>query len=174
MRKISFPVVLVMLFVSCRKQKTSADCINLTQNTSMTTVSFKSNYTIQFPADYEGSGMTGFEGNLFFKNKTNKTVAFSYIYCSPLHCEDFGRQLAQPTQDTIVTHVNNNPVILDKKLSFCDNNSPIAVFYFNEITNANGVLFWNENGIYKEALSISYNNTTQQEVVDIIRTIRRK
>ena len=68
MKNLLLLFFMAVLFGSCRKL-VSDNCIFLKQTEGWQTENFKSKYTIQFPADYTGTGMIGFEGNIFYKKK---------------------------------------------------------------------------------------------------------
>jgi len=173
MRIIPLLLFISLLVGSCRKVVCD-DCISLKQTESWQTEQFKTNYTIEFPADYTGIGMTGFEGNIFYKKRSDNSVVLEYNYCGPLHCSDFGDELALPEPSQVEILVANKTVYLDKKIRLCaDGGAAIALFYYNEAANANGLLYWLDEGKYKKALNISYAYSRHDEVVKIVRGIKK-
>ena len=89
--KILYILFILLIVCSCNDNDEQIDknCVENKQMDNWITESFKSNYSIQFPSNYEGQGMVGFEGNMFSKIRSDSLVELSYIYCSPLYCEDF-------------------------------------------------------------------------------------
>ena len=101
--------VVMLLFISCTKGTdiVSNVCIPHAENPAWNTILFKNDHTIQFPNNYEGRGMVGFEGNTFIKQRSDNKIIFKYAYCGPLYCEEFGRELSLKLPDTIVVNDKN-------------------------------------------------------------------
>ncbi|MEI9943404.1 MAG: hypothetical protein WDN26_04220 [Chitinophagaceae bacterium] len=66
------------------------------------------------------------------------------------------------------------PVNLGKRIEFTDNGETIGIFYHNEADVSFGRLFWKDNSFFKEALDVRYKKQDQQEIIDIIKTIKKK
>ena len=66
--KIQYMSFILLIVCSCNdnEEQIDMDCVENKQMGYWITELFKSNYTIQFPSNYEGQGMVGFEGNIFF------------------------------------------------------------------------------------------------------------
>ncbi len=146
----------------------------LSQNSNWITSDYKNNYTIQFPANYSGVGKVGFEGNIFSKLRNDSSVVFSYAYCSPLFCTDFGDTLFEPLPNSINIKINDTTINLNQQTTFCYSNRKTAILYYNKNNNAYARLYWKDAGVYKQALEISYNYSRLQEILNIIKTIKEK
>jgi hypothetical protein len=136
---------------SCDKEEyqISTDCVEVSDNTEWITENFKTNYIIQFPDNYEGSGMIGFEGKVFAKNRIDNKIEFNYSFCKPTYCSDFGEALKMPIPNSIkVKDKANNEVILNSKKEFCLNGSLIGVFYFNSEMSSTGKLYMEQGSEY--------------------------
>lgn len=161
--------------VVCKEDRVHCQCIEMSQNQNWATENFKTNYTIQFPGDYEGFGMVGFEGNTFRKNRDDEMIVLSYSYCGPLYCDDFGDTLGVPTPNSIMAKdENGGNVILNSKNEFCLNGSTIGILYYNTEINSTGIFFIKINNSYLEGLTIFFTNTEYPEVQEILKTISKK
>lgn len=147
-------------------------CIQIAQNPDWNTEDIKSDYTIQFPDNYEGNGLIGFEGNTFSKTRVDKKIEFSHRFCSATYCYDFGLALKEPIPSSLVTEdKNRNELTLGSRKEFCSNNEIIGYFYFNEEESATGKYYMKRDSVYLEALTIYFSNIEIQEVENIIKTI---
>jgi hypothetical protein len=174
-KNLGFIILCLILTISCKKEATNTNSITLSQNSDWTTLEFKNNYTIQFPADYFGEGRIGFEGNIFRKEKNDSSVVFSYDYCSPLFCQDFGDTLFQSFPNSINIKINDITITLNQESIFHDSSSSqTAILYYNDKDNAHARLYWKDNGMYKQVLEVAFNYSRLQEVLDIIKTIKEK
>lgn len=161
--------ILLTIFTSCDEE---IDCIEIFETSDWTTENFKSNYTIQFPDNYEGTGMVGFEGNFFFKNRSDDKVVIRYNYCGPLFCEDFGDSLITPNPSSVTAQDSfNNDVVLSLRKDFCLNNNIEGIFYYNEELVSTGVYYMKQGSEYMEGLTTYFANTESQEVENIIKSI---
>jgi hypothetical protein len=181
--KIIAILIIIILITNCKKDNSieNAACNNLTTADGWTTINFKTNYTIQVPSGYKGSGMAGFEGNTFFKFSNDTTIILEYGYCNDLFCTDFGDTL-QTTIPLIikVKDNSNNLITLDKIQKFCQNAETIGVLYFSNdsISNSklywNGRLYWKDNGLFKQAMQIKFQASGLETVNEIIETIKSR
>jgi hypothetical protein len=167
-------LLIPLLIFSCKREVDKKDCVTLSQNPDWTTSDFKSNYTIQLPANYTGNGRVRFEGFIYDKKRDDNSIIFSYSYCFAVFCADFGESLSEPFPGSINITANNSTITLDQKTTFCSDNVQAAVLYYNNDNDSHARLYWKENGVYKQALEISYNHARHQEVLDIIKTIKEK
>ncbi len=175
MRNSLFVFALVILLGSCSKESEEVCCSQtLQQQDHWSIENFKPSYTIQLPAIYAGSGMMGFEGNTFFKRRTDNSVVLQYSYCSPLYCTDFGNALADKTPSSIDIIISSNVITLDRKETFCNGIEKVGIYYYNTDPEAYGRLYWKQDGKYVEALQVNYNASRHKEVVAILRTIKSK
>jgi len=183
MKKIIFLLVIIAFSVGCKKDNVieNTACNNMTTIDSWLTVSFKTNYTIQVPSGFEGSGMEGFEGNTFFKFSNDTTIILEYGYCNDLFCNDFGDTLQTTIPSRIKVRDNsNNLITLDKIQKFCQNAETIGVLYYSNDTISNSKLYWNsrlywkDNGLFKQAMQIKFSASGLETVNEIIETIKSK
>lgn len=97
------------------------------------------------------------------------------MFCSPLWCADFGTDLNNPNQTQIsAIDQNGRQVILSKKKKICENETVVGIYFYNNNSTITGKLFWEQNNNYKEALTIYYEKNFQNEVEQIIKTIKKK
>jgi hypothetical protein len=176
---------IAIALISCRKEKSETptdppsqpinNSVPMQQHATWTAIPFKTDYTIQLPAEYQGIGMAGIEGNIFIKRRTDTTVTFKYGFCNSLRCNDFGATLKNPAPASVEYRNGNFAITLDKRLAFHNSDSQrVAILYYSGEQYAHGKLYWNENGVFKDALEIFYISARHQEVLDIIKTIKRK
>lgn len=133
---------------------------------------FKPDFTIEFPDDYEGVGMTGFEGPIFFKNRIDSSVLLSYYYCSPLYCEAFGDTLSNIEIESFEFIDQDGSVfLLDQKIEFCRNSETEAFLFHNSTDWTRGIYFMNPDEAWQEALRLEFDNKEINEVVKILGTI---
>ena len=175
-RTILSLIIILTILTSCEKKEeekiTISDCITISQNPNWTTENFKTNYTIQFPNTYEGTGMTGFEGNIFNKNRVDDKVELKYAFCGALLCNDFGDALDVPIPNSVTAKdKDNNDIILNSKKEFCLNTNTIGILYYNIEMNSTGKYYIKQGSDYLEGLTIYFSNTEYQEVENIIKTI---
>lgn len=127
-------------------------------------------YTIKFPAGYEGPGAVGFEGLSFGKNRVDKRATFSYSFCGPLLCNEYGDPLFGGTPAT-VTYKGQT---LAKQITLTQGSTTRGIFYYSETAKAIGVLYLLDGIQLKESLNVQFDNDVQAEVIAVIRTIQPK
>jgi len=175
MKKIMISlVVFLTIIASCDKEEMpeQSDCIEMSENSNRTTEDFKTNFTIQFPNNYEGTGMVGFEGNIFNKKRIDDKVELTYSFCGSLYCDDFGDALEVLIPNSIIAKdKENNEVILNSKKEFCLNGNIKGVLYYNTELSSIGKYYIKQDSEYLDGLTIYFNNTEYQEVENIIKTI---
>lgn len=172
-------VTLIILVSACKKDEQVDDslnnnCIKHQSNPNWNTENFKSDFTIQFPNNYEGGIIPGFEGSTFFKQRTDSVISMEYGFCSPLFCYEFGDSLNQPYPSSISTTYNSQQMILDKSIIFCINDTIKGIFYYKENPNTIGKLYILRINMFREALIVKYELREQNEVENILRTIKTK
>jgi hypothetical protein len=181
--KIIAILIPIISIAYCKKDNSieNAECNNLTTVESWTTINFKTNYTMQVPSGFKGSGMDGFEGNTFFKFSNDTTIILEYGYCNDLFCNDFGDTLPTIIPVSIIVKDNSNNLIrLDKIQRFCQNAETIGVLYYSNdsISNRklywNGRLYWKDNGLFKQAMQIKFPASEFETAKGIIETIKSK
>lgn len=176
-------LITIILITNCKKDNSieNAACNNMTTIDSWTTISFKTNYTIQVPSGFEGIGMAGFEGNTFFKLSSDTTIILEYGYCNDLFCNDFGDTLQTNLPLSIKVKDNsNNLITLDKIQRFCQNAETVGVLYYSNDNISNRNLYWNsrlylkDNGLFKQAMQIKFPASGLETVNEIIETIKSR
>lgn len=161
---------LLLLQVECKKADDSTkenpkDTIWLVEN-------FKSNYTIQFPESYEGIGMYGFEGNMFTKIRSDGKILFSYQYCHPLGCENFGDTLEIPAPNSVLAlDAEENEIILDLVEQIIVGGDTVGILYYIDEEQSTAKYFMKEGDELLEGLSIFYAKSEANEVEEILLSI---
>ena len=150
------------------------NCITVTQVANWITEPFKYQYTIQFPSSYEGIGMAGFEGNIFRKTRTDNQVNFSYSFCSPVYCEDFGSSLISPIPDSFSVYVNNVGIFFDQKKEFCSNGEIEGIFYHTSTASAQGLYYMRRDTNFLQGLNVEFEISELTEVENILKTIQEE
>lgn len=165
------------LITGCHKGSGSAvpDSRELSQHPGWTAEKFKNDYTIQFPSRFEGS-VKGFEGNVFAKQDVADSLYFSYAFCSPTFCSDFGDTLSGADRTTItgVFPYAQAGILLTHRTNFTDSGTLTAIFYYDEASLSDGKLFWKDGDVFKEALNVRYAKAALPEVLEILGTIRTR
>jgi hypothetical protein len=179
MKPVTLVALLVAVFAGCEKKEeekvTQTLSYEVMQHPAWTEESFKTNYTIQFPPVYKGR-MTGFEGNVFSKIDTVNKTYIGYCYSNSLYCSDFKDILTNPFQPAIlyVFLQNHPPELLGHRVEFTSNGHLTGVLYHNNAASMKGILFWKDEGLFKEAAFVNGLLPGLPEVVSILRTIKAK
>lgn len=137
------------------------------------TESLNEDYTIQFPASYEGNGMVGFEGPTFSKGEPGKQVSFSYSFCGPLMCSSYGSAILVPYPSIpYPTSVTFENTYLDRTVAFKYNDQLQAVFYFT--SQGKGLLYLKnpKRGLLMQSLNVTYPYDLHSEVLGILQSIQ--
>lgn len=173
MNKIQY-LLLVLLFVSCKRDvpDNNDNCMLISQNTDWATIEFRTNYTIQFPNTYSVTKQQGYEGLVYDVIRDDNSVRFNYIYCNSIECYGFDG-LPGSLPDYINYGSSGSSIKLDQKVTFCNGNVLIGVLYYSDDNDSHARLYWKDNGAYKQALEVSYKRSRHQEVIDIVKTIKR-
>ena len=172
--------------MACDDDTNTSTCLTFQQNPAWAAgESFKTNRTIQFPANYMGDGFSNYGDFWFLKNRTDGTVTFYWSLCGFAWCEEYGIfPLNTPLPTTIPSHddaLTNNTDSgigfyiqndLTEYIEFCENDIPVAVFYYNTNATADGALFLklDDDQLYA-ALMVQYDSTQQGEVESILQTV---
>jgi hypothetical protein len=141
-----------------------------TDPTNWAAIQLNTAYTIKFPAGYEGVGAVGFEGLSFGKNRVDKRATFSYSFCGPLLCNEYG----DPLFGKEATSVTYKGQTLAKSVTLTQGSTTRGIFYYSETAKANGVLYLLDGFQLKESLNVQFDNEVQAEVIAIIKTIQPK
>ena len=169
-------LLFVLLIVSCKRSVDGSNddnCILTSQNADWTTTDLRSNYTIQFPGNYSVTKQQGYEGMVYDVKRDDNSVRFRYIYCNSMECFGFNG-LPGSFPDFIEYGSAGSAIKLDQRATFCNGNDLTGVLYYSRENNTQARLYWKDNGAYKQALEVSYNRSRHQEVIDIVKTIKRK
>lgn len=172
----------ILFITSCKKDdsvklNTVLNTVEVSPHSDWTTENFKPNsngstYVIQFPENYEGVGLTGFEGPFFRKNRIDDKVSFYYGFCVALYCDAYGAALAEPTPASINVKINDNTEItLSSQTMFSLNDEIVGIFYYDEEDKATGRYFMKRDNEFLEALYVEFDYTEYEEVENIIKTI---
>jgi hypothetical protein len=173
MKRILSIFLLLFLLLSCKKNDNEVN--NLLTTEGWSEIDFKGNYTIQIPRDFVGVGMSGFEGNTFFKSSSDNKIKLSYAYCNSLFCSDFGDSLKSsiPQNMNIVNNYSKS-VTLDHMKCFRRNSDTIGILYYSTNDPVHGRLYWKDKDVFKQALELEFNIAKFDTVSTIIETIRSK
>lgn len=177
MKKISIFCLIIFLLINCRKNDESdfVNDLNLTTIPGWRTIDFKTNYTIQVPEGFLGLGMTGFEGNTFYKSSADRKFVIFYGYSNSLFCSDFGDTLPNPVPRSVqARNFSSQLLTLDHSENFYQDSQIIGVLYYLNADHSWGRLFWKDGDIFKDALEIDFNLTELETVNKIIQSIKRK
>jgi len=178
MKRLLLAAIFGSVLTSCEKndeRPAAPQSYEVMQNPAWTAESFKSNYTIQFPAGYTGK-MQGFEGNTFHKKDAGGTTQIGYFYSNGVYCADFRDTLTNPLQAAILSILvyNQSPVLLSHRVEFTSNNQLTGVLYHDNAASLKGVLFWKDEGYFKEAATVESTMQNLPEVINIFKTIKAK
>jgi hypothetical protein len=172
--KLCYLLLSLLIVASCKREVDNNGCIALSQNPGWTASDFKAVYTIQLPAKYSGAGrMIGFEGSTYEKVRADSAVYLSYAYCNALGCPEFGDTLTEPFPGSVNVTDHTGTITLDQKKTFCNGNTQ-GVLYYNHESDSRARLYWKVDGVFRQALEISYDHSRFEEVLDIVKTIKEK
>lgn len=155
------------------------DCINcifMGTNADYHTEPFKNGYTIQFPAGYTGDGLQ-ITPKVSFLKTNSLGIEFIYDYTSTAYPDDyFGQKLRNPIPELLESHSNLLTENLAFKKEFCITNQIEAVLYYNSTSNdySYGKLFLKHKDWYYEGLNISFPTISFDEVIEVLKTIRKQ
>ncbi|AHM62173.1 hypothetical protein D770_19610 [Flammeovirgaceae bacterium 311] len=122
---------------------------------------------ISFPDTYTGTGIyQGREGNVFSKVRNDSSSVFRYTFCGQQFCAPYGNILNADS----VYYIQEWAIIeLDESTGL--NNG--GLFYYSSESGI-GKFYWKNEGVYKESLLVEYDPSLYNEVIDVLKTIRRK
>ena len=165
MKKVLFTILIGMLLFACKKEDTNPD--------SWKTEQFKYDYTIQFPDNYSGGYVQGFEGGTFEKTRKDSRAVFSYNFSNGLQSFDFGDTLANESTDSIAVTDGDIVVFLPNRMEIIQDGDTAGILFYNEVWSiSRGELYWKDGGVFKDALSIQYANDLKEEAISIVKTIK--
>ena len=151
-------------------------CTEAELQSSFVTENFKTEYLIQFPDDYKGIGMVGFEGNIFTKYNADTTSTFYYAYCSPVWCDDFGDAVTELPDILTVESANGSGIvdILENTEDFCETQEMNGRFYYDDMNTSTGVYYMYVDTVWREALRIEFDPSNLNEIKLILASIHEK
>ena len=169
---------LFVLISACSKDsdngpnsESESQCSDMALNPNWITEDFKTDYLIQFPDDYVGIGMVGFEGNIFYKYSPDSTIALYYSYCSPLWCDDFGDTI-DIMQTEITLELNNGlTILLEETQEFCDQGELVGKLYYNDLNESFGMYCMKEETVWREAARMEFRSDRLDDLQEILATI---
>jgi hypothetical protein len=178
MKRLILAAIIGSVLISCEKKDERPavpESYETMQHPVWTAEAFKNKYTIQFPAGYKGA-MVGFEGNILNKVNPTHSTSIGYNYCNNLHCSDFRDTLLNPALPSIIAILGygQTPVLLAHKVEFTKANGLTGVLYHNNEATLRGVLFWKDEGYFKEAATVICLSQDLPEVITVLRTIKEK
>lgn len=150
-------------------------CIPMVQNVTFKTEAFKESYIIQFPADYSGEGLVIGESASFIK-RSPSGILFTYEFLSPIDGSlFFGEKLAFPSPDQLQSPSHLLTLNLPFRKDFCMSNDVLAILYYslNENSSSFGNLYMFHKDGYYEGLEITFQDDQLEEVIEVIRTIKK-
>ncbi len=183
--------LVIILLMSCKhtynegtnKNINNQDTVSDSKVNFLTTVEgwdiikFKTNYTIQTPGSFGGVGITGFEGNVFFKYSHAGDIVLQYTFCTGLFCYDFGDTLASiiPAFIKVTDYTDYTRPLrtLDIRELFKKDLDTCGILYYSAIDPSVGKLYWKDNFFFKAALNIEFPLSKRDTVREIISTIKK-
>ena len=176
MKKLLLIFTIVILLFSCKKDNAILpDSTELQQQEGWSTEPFKSEYTIQFPDYYTGGYIQGFEGGSFSKVRDNSAVSMSYGFSDGLQMYDFGDTLTDESATSIDVPQGDILMFLNQRTDFTYHGSVEGILFHNDAQNIRrGELYWKDNGLFRDALTIYYDADLEGEVICILKTIQHK
>lgn len=178
MKNIFLLLGIVLLLSACNENKEDKEptCQSLVSVAEWPVIDFKKDYTIQVPADFKYNGYSiGFEGNTFLKASADDKILLEASFGSGTHFYDFGKILSDtvPAMDQIKTR-NGELMLLDQRVSFCNNDEIVGYLYYSQWQVCNGQLYWKADGKFQAALALEFPYTELETIKKIISTIKKK
>ena len=175
-RKLLTAIIVFTIFISCKDEN----------DTIWKKEIYNSEYSIMFPSTYEGGIHQEPSGTTFSKRRNDEKVTISGGFCDelayPCIASDYiGQSLNNITDSISYTNLRGQLAYLNKRIINDDNQNILGCFYF---TNSYGGTFRNSYGLiylrtcnsscYRMAGIIEFASSEQQEIEEIIKTIRQK
>lgn len=165
MKRYLLIILLAPLFFACKKEDARIEDWQQEQ--------FKSEYTIQFPDNYSGGYIQGFEGGSFEKTRDDNHAVFSYYFSNGLQSFDFGDTLVSAGMDSISVTDGDVVILLPNRTDIIQQGDTTGILFYNEAWSiSRAELYWFDGGVFKDALSIHYDSDLKEEVIQIVNTIR--
>jgi len=176
LRKLLTSIILLTILISCK------DGNEINWKKEM----YNSEYSIMFPSTYVGEIHQVSSGVTFSKTRNDNKVTISGGFCSetadPCMASDYtGQALENITDSIIYTNLNGQLAYLNKRIIINDYQNVLVCFYY---TNSWGGTFRDSygriylrtcnNSCYRMAGDIQFASSEQQEVGEIIKTLKHK
>lgn len=172
---------LAISFAACCKKEpeiSNTDCIEQLQNPNFKTEDLNQDYTIQFPLDYTGDGLSSTSLISFRKEKDN-AIKFYYTFNPDIEPNFYyGQKLIMPIPNKFESPSQLLIGNLPQKREFCIEGRIVCILYFSQNGNnveSYGKLFLEHNEWYYEALNITFKNEPDiDEIIEVVKTIKKK
>ena len=176
---LTFSIVLT-IFNSCRDDNENNSLTNWKREV------YNTEYSIMFPSTYNGGINQEASGTTFYKTRNDNKVTISGGFCDqlayPCLASDYTGQTLESNTDSIAyTNLSGQLAYLNKRIIINDNQNILACFYF---TNSYGGTFRNSygriylrtcnNSCYRMAGVVEFASSEQQELIEIIKTLKQK
>jgi len=147
---------------------------------------YNTEYNIMFPDTYVGGIHQEASGATFYKSRNDNKVMISGGFCDerayPCLASEYAGETLENLPDSITyTNLNGQPAYLNKRIVVNDNQNTIVCLYY---TNSSGGTFRNSygrlylrtcsNSCYRMAGVVEFASSEQQELIEIIKTLKQK
>jgi hypothetical protein len=180
--KTIFPFLLLAgLLLGCQNKELGLrdDCYSMGLNPEYSMEDFKRQYVIQFPSNFDGEGL--YQDELFqpkFNKESPAGIRFYYYFPCATDCHIyFGRELPSPLPEEIEYSIHENrryDETLNQKIEFCRDEEVSMALYYSSSGFDRAKLFMEDEGVFKEALTIELNGRKVSEVIKVLKTIKKK
>lgn len=189
--KISNILILVLTILSSCSEDRNQDLSELDSNTieenpDWTRERFNSSHTIMFPDSYEGGLDQEVVGTTFIKRRNDEKVIVTGGFCNaaafPCRAVDYiGEGIENDIDSISYTNLSGNSDYLNKKITFRKDQKDISFFFYTDSSggtfrDSHGRFFLNDlsDSTFKMAGTIEFSSLEQQEVIDIIESIKQE
>ena len=174
-RKLLIAIIVFAIFISCKDEN----------ETIWKKEIYNSEYSIMFPSTYEGGIHQEAEGTTFNKTRNDNKVTISAGFCNelayPCLASDYNGQTLDKILDSMTyTDLRGQLAYFNKRIIVADNQNISVCFYF---TNSYGGTFRDSYGqiylrtcngsCYRMAGSVEFASSEQQEIEEIIKTLKQ-
>lgn len=174
--KLLTSIIVLAIFISCKDDK----------EPNWEREMYNSSYSIMFPSSYAGGIHQEESGTTFYKTRYDDKVTISGGFCNelayPCIASDYIGQTLDIIPDSIAyTNLSGQLAYLNKRIIIDDNQNISVCFYF---TNSHGGTFRNSygqiylrtcnNSCFRMAGNVEFASSEQQELYEIIKTLKQK
>lgn len=170
-------ILVLIILVSCKDDK----------ETNWKREEFNTEYSIMFPKIYDGGIEKVYTGRLFSKKRYDDKVIFSGGFCvteayPSCSASDYLEQSLESLPDSVTyTNMHGQLAYLNKRLMVSENNNVIGCLYFINNTGGTfrdsyGSLYLKtcNNSCFKKAGKLDYSSEFQEEINQIVLSIKQK